>query len=405
MPAWSRAPLTVALLALLLTVGPAIAATAVAVPATAPERGMSDTFESTASFEANTTYRIDMREDGDARWRLTVSFPLTNESQRDGFDVVADRFEEGEFLTVTPFEESSSQISDVTGRTMRITDVTRRVNTTDNRGELDLSFTWTNFGYRQGEQLYVDDVFQTENKLIPGLAEQETLIITRPNGYQFNSASTNIQDGTLRWDGPYTFGINEPYVSFDPIQAATTPNENEGDGATGTLLYALVGLVLLGSVATIAYAARRKEGPLFPFVEDDDTDTGAAAESEPDERPTGTEDEGTADAKPDSEDPDEAAGNEPASDEADVDDEQPAATDEEPVPTELLSDEERVERLLKANGGRMKQANIVEETGWSNAKVSQLLSAMDEADRIEKLRIGRENLISFPEDDPSDSES
>jgi uncharacterized membrane protein len=44
----------------------------------------------------------------------------------------------------------------------------------------------------------------------------------------------------------------------------------------------------------------------------------------------------------------------------------------------------------------MKQSKIVEETRWSTAKVSQLLSAMDDADRVEKLRIGRENLISLP---------
>jgi uncharacterized membrane protein len=64
-----------------------------------------------------------------------------------------------------------------------------------------------------------------------------------------------------------------------------------------------------------------------------------------------------------------------------------------------LSDEERVERLLEGNGGRMRQADIVDETGWSNAKVSQLLSAMDQADRVDKLRIGRENLISLPDED------
>jgi len=44
----------------------------------------------------------------------------------------------------------------------------------------------------------------------------------------------------------------------------------------------------------------------------------------------------------------------------------------------------------------MKQSKIVEETRWSTAKVSQLLSAMDDEGRIEKLRIGRENLISLP---------
>ena len=58
---------------------------------------------------------------------------------------------------------------------------------------------------------------------------------------------------------------------------------------------------------------------------------------------------------------------------------------------------ERVERLLDRNGGRMRQAAIVRETGWSDAKVSQLLSRMAEAGQVEKLRLGRENLISLPD--------
>jgi len=66
----------------------------------------------------------------------------------------------------------------------------------------------------------------------------------------------------------------------------------------------------------------------------------------------------------------------------------------------LLSDEERVLRLLEREGGRMKQVDIVEATDWSNAKVSQLLSEMDDEGRIDKLRIGRENLISLPGEGP-----
>jgi hypothetical protein len=50
----------------------------------------------------------------------------------------------------------------------------------------------------------------------------------------------------------------------------------------------------------------------------------------------------------------------------------------------------------------MKQAPIVTETGWSNAKVSQLLSKMGEDDEITTLRIGRENLITLPEVDPTE---
>ena len=79
-----------------------------------------------------------------------------------------------------------------------------------------------------------------------------------------------------------------------------------------------------------------------------------------------------------------------------------ADADEDEVDLSLLSDEERVERLLAQNDGRMKQATIVDEMGWSDAKVSQLLSAMADEGRINKLRLGRENLISLPDDDSDD---
>lgn len=58
-----------------------------------------------------------------------------------------------------------------------------------------------------------------------------------------------------------------------------------------------------------------------------------------------------------------------------------------------LTDEERVVQLLASHGGRMKQSRIVDETDWSKAKVSRLLSAMAERDEITKLTIGRENII------------
>lgn len=58
-----------------------------------------------------------------------------------------------------------------------------------------------------------------------------------------------------------------------------------------------------------------------------------------------------------------------------------------------LTDEERIVRLLASNGGRMKQSQIVDSTDWSKAKVSRLLSAMDQGEEITKLTIGRENII------------
>jgi hypothetical protein len=74
---------------------------------------------------------------------------------------------------------------------------------------------------------------------------------------------------------------------------------------------------------------------------------------------------------------------------------EPSVTDEE-----LLADDDRVVRMLREHGGRMKQVKIVEETGWSKSKVSMLLSDMEEDDTISKLRVGRENVISLAGHEP-----
>jgi uncharacterized membrane protein len=61
----------------------------------------------------------------------------------------------------------------------------------------------------------------------------------------------------------------------------------------------------------------------------------------------------------------------------------------------LISDEEVVLNIIKQRGGRIKQVEIVEKTDWSNAKVSQVLSHLEQKGFVDKLRIGRENLISL----------
>jgi len=60
---------------------------------------------------------------------------------------------------------------------------------------------------------------------------------------------------------------------------------------------------------------------------------------------------------------------------------------------EVLTDGERVRRLVAANGGRVKQGAIVEGTDWSKSKVSRVLSRMEEDDHLSRTRIGRENVV------------
>ncbi|WP_327054207.1 helix-turn-helix transcriptional regulator [Halomicrococcus gelatinilyticus] len=68
---------------------------------------------------------------------------------------------------------------------------------------------------------------------------------------------------------------------------------------------------------------------------------------------------------------------------------------------EPLTDEGQVKHLLSKNGGRMKQADIVDETGWSKSKVSRLLSRMEERDELNRLRVGRGNIVYLDGAKPS----
>jgi uncharacterized membrane protein len=79
-------------------------------------------------------------------------------------------------------------------------------------------------------------------------------------------------------------------------------------------------------------------------------------------------------------------------------DEEPTEPDEE-MPEELLSNEERVMRLLEQRGGRVKQKAIVEELGWTEAKTSQVVGSLREQGKIESFRLGRENVLALPQEE------
>lgn len=60
------------------------------------------------------------------------------------------------------------------------------------------------------------------------------------------------------------------------------------------------------------------------------------------------------------------------------------------------SPEEHVLRLCRTRGGRLKQSEVVTETGWSKTKVSRLLSRMEANGRIARVKVGREKVVGVP---------
>ncbi|MFB6070322.1 MAG: helix-turn-helix transcriptional regulator [Halanaeroarchaeum sp.] len=318
----------------------------------------------------DTRIRIAVQESGDARWAVSVRFPLETANDTAAFDRLRTEFTDGDgegYLTVTPFRQAASRVSERTDQEMRIVAVNRSatvVSANDTAvGRLTLAFTWTNFARIGEERVRVGEAF--EGGWFGDLGSDQTLVIEPPPGYKVHNVEPlqAIVNGTLRWEGPQTFGPGQPVMTFVPIPAGPTPLPLPFTASVFLGLGVVLGVLL--------YVAYRQEwvGGGTPSTE---------------ESPDANADEGT---EPNEEPP-------PESDRT-----EPEATPSTEPDRELLSDEERVERIVREHGGRMKQAQIVEETRWSNAKVSQLLSSMADEGRVEKLRIGRENLISLPEED------
>ncbi|MBB6647155.1 helix-turn-helix transcriptional regulator [Halobellus ruber] len=339
--------------------------------------------------EPTTAVEISLREDRSAFWRIEARYALESENETEAFRTVADRYESGE-ADVGPdavlFETLQRRASEATGREMSIGNVTYHSSVAESgdRGTLALTFRWSNF-LRAGENgtLVLDDAFRlpsaAEDRQRTWLSifdESQAIRIRPPDGYTVTSTSIPVQQrkSAVVLAEPSDFegdsALRITYTSVGPTDRL--PIE----------LLAGIGLVAVVAVAAGVWTLRRRPGG-------DAAGNGPASPGDAPAPPS------PPDADGNGADPDAATG--ATGDGADSD-------DEADVDPSLLSDEERIERLLERNDGRMKQATIVDEMGWSDAKVSQLLSAMAEEGRIDKLRIGRENLISLP-DDADDGES
>ena len=320
-----------------------------------------------------TAFDVEIQENGDAVWTVSTTYVLENESDEQAFETVRTEHESGADPSPDPsvFETAIETVAAGTNRDMEMTrsNLSSSVRAGENvsYGVLRLSFTWTNFAVVTEDQVSVKAAFAGD--WFGNLAANQTLLIEPPADYRPLRAnpSTDIVNGGLQWEGPQTFDENEPTVVFEAFEPPAPGLE-----ALLSPMAAGIGGAILGAAILIAWRrgaiGRSKDEEEGEPADSPARGATAGAISEPE---IGTE--------------------EPAT-------EQAAETPAAGVDTDLLSDEERVEHLLRQNDGRMKQAKIVEETRWSNAKVSQLLSAMAEEGRIEKLRIGRENLISLPEE-------
>ena len=303
--------------------------------------------------------------DGAATWRVRYRYRLGEDGGSAAFERARENVSNPPGVFVERMREAARRGERRTGRDMRIRNGSVSAYTTVPHGRfgvVEYRFTWTAFAAREGDRIVAGDVIGgypigANESLVLGWREslQATEVSPSPN---------ESHESTVRWEGPHEFAVTQPEVVL----------ERTGAGGLTTLVTRPPGVVLLGGAfaALVAVTVAVKTGYGHLVVRalpgGGERGNGPAAASSDDDVAT---------------DADGAEGSDVGS---------PDAT----PPEDLLSDEERVLQLLEANGGRMKQQDLKETLEWSRTKTSNVVNDLQDADRIEVYRLGRENTLALP---------
>ncbi|GGN09771.1 helix-turn-helix transcriptional regulator [Halarchaeum nitratireducens] len=317
---------------------------------------------------------VSLHADGNATWRVTYRMRLSTENETDAFEELAADVRGSPAEYTSGFERqmraTALAAENATGREMRVTNVSVDAETRQlpqSYGVITYRFTWTNFAAVDGPRLRAGDAL---SQLF--LDAETTLLVEWPEAYHATAVDpqpTDERENAVIWEGPLEFTAGQPTLLA--TTASTSSRRPTSSGPSPALL-AGGALVLLACVGGALYLYRRGDADDTASVESGGPSPGPA---------TGTgESERTA---------------EKASTNAE---ESTRAAESTEPPEELLSNEERVLRLVETHGGRMKQQQVVQQLGWTDAKTSQVIGDLREAGDIETFRIGRENVVRLPEE-------
>ena len=357
-----------------------------------------------------TVTRIELSENGTARWTVQIRTALDSQERVEQYRAFQSRFRANTSQYLDPFRTRITgtvrTAANETGREMRATDFT--VSTTIQEvprrwGIVTYEFTWTNFAVADGEAVTVGDVFDSGFFLAAG----DTLELRAPAGYEFTTVDPEAdqrEPGLVAWVGRTDFAVDHPQATAVATDGADSPaggDDGSTERPTGStwLPSVAVGLLLLAvGVGGVVWYRRRASGvdPSAATPPTSSAETTPPAASSPASDADGSD----ADDADDTDDNDTGdSGDTDDTDNTDnTDDTDESGTTAGPTGDELLTDSDRVRRLLDGAGGRMKQADVADELAWSASKTSRVVADMADEGLVRKLRLGRENVLELVEE-------
>jgi uncharacterized membrane protein len=285
-------------------------------------------------------YRVQIEEDGSAVWSILHASTLTD---------TIDTWQGFQQRVFNLIEAASS-------RTMRQMDLdpdSLQMNTVwENQSQTTAyQFTWVNFSLVQEDQIIFGDVFRVEGFFSELYGEGE-LQFSFPSTLKVLSAlpqpnGINTSPQTLDYLGTQFFVNGNPSITLGSASPPTSsPDQTNTNGDWP--LYVAVGTSALAAAAALTsllFLKRRKK--------------------------LGSQ----------------------------------GAQQEPTVPSTLLieSEEEKVLRIIRANGGTAFQSAITEQLRFSKAKTSQLLTSLEKKGVVRRYKKGRDKIVTLAEKNRSDS--
>lgn len=330
--------------------------------------------------EADTVLlEINVDEQGDATWHARYRYRLETDNETTAFQNLQADIEENPAAYEQRYREGMLDVmtdaAESTGREMSLSSVTVEAETdplpsaSGEAGVVTYQFEWEGFANATEEGLRIGDA-------IHGLylGPDWTLIFRWPESYDVVGSATPTADESatdrVRWEGERYFLSDEPDVEVreetDSGSAGDDPkNGTGGDDQPGGDRTESGGPPLLVIAAGVLFLLGLAGGGGFVVLRRYDGNASAV---------DGEKDAGTTES-----------GGSNVSGAADR------------PPPELMSNEERVVTALEDNGGRMKQSELAAACDWHASKTSKVVSDLKDDGVIEVFRIGRENILTFPD--------
>ena len=335
---------------------------------------------------------VELADDGSADWEIQfrvllddgdaeAAFEELEEDVADDPESYTERFAERIDATVENAASTTDRTMEADGYDVR----TERQSLTREYGVLTYSFRWHGFATVDDDELHAGDAIDRYY-----LDDDTRLAISWPAEYELSSVTPEPDDDRTRtviWRGTDTdFVTGEPRVVV------------EREGSLPTALFVVGGVAIVAVAGLAATWWYRRGGgsdapsgvPDAPSGASDGQTTTTDGQAPDTDGPTATESAGMAD------DRDTSVANADADTAGETD--HRSSTPSEPDPEEFLSNEERVLRLLEERGGRLKQQQVVQELGWTDAKTSQVVTGLREDGELESFRLGRENVLVLPDE-------